>query len=53
MSENHRLTEIKGKIEALLFAASRPLSVKSPAKLLQLEKERLQSLMIEVSEDLQ
>src|SRR6267154_3541745 len=53
MSENHQPTEFKGKIEALLFAASRPLSVKSLAKILQLETERVELLLAELSEDLQ
>ena len=52
MSENHQSIELKGKIEALLFAASRPLSVKTRAKILQLETERVELLLAELSEDL-
>ncbi len=52
MSENHQSAELKGKIEALLFASSRPLSVKSLAKILQLETEQMESLLTELSEDL-
>jgi chromosome segregation and condensation protein ScpB len=40
--------ELKGKLEALLFAAVRPLSVKTLARLLQLEVEAAEKLIHEL-----
>ena len=53
MNENQQTVELKGKIEALLFASTRPLSVKLLAKILQLEGERVESLLAEMSADFQ
>ena len=51
MTENQQAVELKGKLEALLFASTRPLPGRLLAKILQLETERVEWLLTEMSED--
>jgi segregation and condensation protein B len=52
MTENQASAELKGKLEALLFASSRPLSVKVLARVLQVEPLEVGSLLAELNRDL-
>jgi segregation and condensation protein B len=52
MTENEVSAELKGKPEALLFASSRPLSVKVLARVLQVEPLEVGSLLAELNRDL-
>ena len=51
MTESQQTVELKGKVEALLFASTRPLPGKLLAKILQVEAELVESLLAEMSVD--